>query len=94
MVELDDVALKLTAEQPSDKRHKRLKTAEEQSDCQRVRAIELFHAKSLADRNRKRVHGKPDGYQNKLDETQKKHPLKENIGRAPDIAYSGTANRT
>jgi hypothetical protein len=55
-IEFFDVFKKTSSQKPSDKRHKRLKSAEKQGDSGGVTVVYFAHIESLAQRNRKCIH--------------------------------------
>ena len=60
MVNAGDIFLELTAEEPANKRHQCLKSAEIKTDDEGLLLVEPAHSKSLTDGNCKSIHGKTD----------------------------------
>ena len=66
MVETGYVFLKGRAEEITDKRHERLKSAEPEADDEHMLDAYLFGGKALADRDGESVHGEADRNQKQL----------------------------
>lgn len=66
VVEAGYVFLKGRAEEITDKRHERLKSAEPEADDEHMLDVYLFGGKALADRDGECVHGEADRNQKQL----------------------------
>ena len=80
----------LTAKRPANERHEPLKPAEEKCQHSSRAHVEALHPKSATDGNRKRIHGKPHGNQQQLDNphtvpsrTPASHPKKKTRDKDP-----------